>query len=165
MAQALQLAREGKTPDIADPRATEDALAAVAFVRANAKRWGVDPSRVGMMGFSAGAITSINAALAATAAARPAFIAPIYPPMRPLTVAADAPPMFTAIAIDVELFGEQGFGLVESWHHAKRPVELHAYEKGGHGFGLGRPGTTTQLMLDEFIAWLESRGIAPPRKL
>ena len=33
------------------------------------------------------------------------------------------------------------------------------YERGDHGFGLGRQGTTTTLMFDEFVAWLESRGL------
>jgi acetyl esterase/lipase len=77
--------------------------------------------------------------------------------MKPVTVPADAPPMFAAIAIDDEMFGRQGFALVESWHKANRPVELHAYERGGHGFGLGRPGTTTVELLDQFTAWLKLR--------
>jgi len=157
-AEIMRLAPTGQmAPDAVEPRATDDALAAIKFVRANAKRWGVDPSRVGMMGFSAGAMTTINASLAENAADRPAFAAAIYPPMRPVTVPVDAPPLFAAIAIDDEMFGQQGFALVESWHRAKRPVELHAYERGGHGFGVGRPGTTTALMLDEFMAWLQLR--------
>jgi acetyl esterase/lipase len=162
-AEIMRLAATGEmVPDAKEPRATEDALAALKLVRANAKRWGVDPSRVGMMGFSAGAMTALNASLAANAADRPAFAALIYPPMKPVEVPADAPPMFAAIAIDDEMFGRQGFALVESWHKANRPVELHAYERGGHGFGVGRPGTTTVLMLDEFMAWLQLRNSVPP---
>jgi hypothetical protein len=37
-------------------------------------------------------------------------------------------------------------------------VELHAYQRGSHGFGLGIPGTTTTLMIDEFTAWLAMQG-------
>ena len=41
---------------------------------------------------------------------------------------------------------------------AAQPVEFHAYQKGGHGFGTGRPGTTTPLMLDQFRLWIETNG-------
>jgi acetyl esterase/lipase len=165
MGEILRLVPEGRMPDIKEPHATEDALAALRMVRGNAKKWGVDPARVGMIGFSAGAMTALNAGLAPNAADRPAFIAPIYPPMLPVSVPADAPPMFAAIAMDDELFGKQGLGLIESWRHAGRPVEFHAYERGGHGFGLGRPGTTTTLLLEEFTAWLKARGVVPAHKV
>ena len=66
---------------------------------------------------------------------------------------------FAAIALDDGLFGRQGFGIVESWQKARRPVEFHAYEKGEHGYGLGRPGTTTAGMMDQFVAWLDARGL------
>lgn len=164
-ATIMRLAPTGEMADITEPRATADALAAIKLVRANSRKWGVDPKRVGMIGFSAGAMTSLNAALAPNAADRPAFVGLVYPPMKPVTVPADAPPMFAAIAIDDEMFGRQGFSLVESWHKANRPVELHAYERGGHGFGLGRPGTTTVMVLDQFMAWLkmQSTPAPPPR--
>ena len=153
-----------RMPEIKEPRATEDALTAVRYVREHAGKFGVDPQRIGMIGFSAGAMTALNAGLSPDAAARPAFIAPIYPPMLAVDVPRDAPPMFVAIALDDELFGQQGFGLIESWHRAGRPVELHAYERGGHGFGLGKPGTTSTLMLDEFMAWLKTRGLPQSRR-
>jgi len=66
--------------------------------------------------------------------------------------------MFAAIAFDDEFFPTQGFPIVEAWHKAGRSVELHAYGKGGHGFGLGRPGPTTSLVLEEFISWLGMEG-------
>jgi dienelactone hydrolase len=94
MEQMARSAKEGKAPPIQEPRATEDALAALKLVRSRAGEWGIDPSRVGMMGFSAGAMTTLNAGLTKDAADRPAFIAPIYGPMLPLDVPADAPPMF-----------------------------------------------------------------------
>ena len=52
--------------------------------------------------------------------------------------------------------------MVEAWHKAKVPVELHAYEQGSHGFGLGWPGTTTTLVIDEFTAWLSMHGFLKP---
>lgn len=159
MDEVFRLIPENRMPDIKEPRATEDALTAIKYVRDHAGQYGVDPHRVGMIGFSAGAMTALQAAVAPDAAARPDFIAPIYPPMLAMQVPPDAPPMFVAMALDDELFGKQGLGLVESWHKAGLPVELHAYERGGHGFSLGKPGTTTTLMLDEFFAWLTARGV------
>jgi acetyl esterase/lipase len=149
----------GHPPDLKEPRATADALQALKLVRAGAARWGVDPARVGMIGFSAGAMTTLRAVLDAASGERPAFIGYVYGPMAAVDVPADAPPMFAALALDDGLFGRQGFGIVEAWHKADRPVELHAYEKGDHGFGMGRKGTTTTLLMDEFRAWLDARGL------
>jgi acetyl esterase/lipase len=157
-------ASAGRPPEITDPLAPQDALAALKLVRRDAARWHVDPARVGMIGFSAGAITALQAALAPDGG--PAFFGYIYGPMLRVVVPAQAPPMFAAYALDDGLFGRQGFGIVESWHAAQRPVELHAYEggdhayeRGDHGFGVGKTGTTSTLMLEEFTAWLESRGL------
>lgn len=145
--------------DPTEPRATQDAQAALEMVRERAAEWGIDPQRVGMIGFSAGARAAMNA-VTGPAGARPAFFGYIYGPMAaPPSVAADAPPMFAAIALDDGLRGRDGLGLVEAWHAADRPVELHAYEQGGHGFGTGRAGTTSTGMLDQFILWLRSRGL------
>lgn len=159
MQQVLSAPPAGPLPDIKEPRATEDALAALRYVRQNAAKWNVDPHRVGMMGFSAGAMTTMNAVLEGSSTDRPAFIGYIYGPMLPVTVPPDAPPMFAAIAMDDELFSQQGFGVIESWRKAGRPVEFHAYERGNHGFGAGWPGTTTVLLIDEFVAWLNDRGL------
>ena len=75
--------------------------------------------------------------------AKPAFLGEIYGSMAPVTVPADAPPLFVALAADDPLFGNSGFGLVESWRAAKRPVEFHLYEQGGHGFGMYKKPTTS----------------------
>ncbi|PTS91002.1 esterase [Sphingomonas sp. HMWF008] len=141
------------------PPAVEDATSALKLVRAGATTWRIDPARVGVIGFSAGAMASRGVVLSPDAAARPAFFGYIYGPMDTVTVPADAPPMFAALAMDDPLFGGRGFGIVDAWHKAGRPVELHAYEKGGHGFGAGKPGTTTTQLLPEFVAWLEARGL------
>lgn len=153
------VARGGAVADISEPRAAIDALQAIKLVREGAAHYRIDPAKVGMIGFSAGAITALQAVLTGKEAARPAFFGYIYGPMVTVPVPANAPPMFAALALDDPLFGRQGFGIVESWHKAGVPVELHAYERGDHGFGTGRKGTTTTLMLDEFRLWLASRGL------
>ncbi len=141
------------------PEASEDALTALRLVRTSAAKWGVDPRRVGLLGFSAGADAAMRATLAAPAAERPAFLGYVYGP-RAAPPPADAPPLFVALAMDDPLLGDQGIEVAQAWRRAGRPVELHAYEAGGHGFGVGKPGTTSTLLLDEFNAWLASRGLS-----
>jgi acetyl esterase/lipase len=146
-------------PAISEPRATLDALAALKMVRAGAAKWHVDPARVGMIGFSAGAMTTMNAALEGKGADRPNFIGYIYGPLLTRDVPADAPPMFAAIANDDSLFGHHAYSIIEAWRTAHVPVEFHAYERGDHGFGMGKPGTTTTLLMPEFYAWMQMRGL------
>lgn len=144
-------------------KAPDDARAALAMVRAGATKWKIDPARVGMIGFSAGAMTVRRVAIDSAAAERPAFIGYIYGPQDAETVPADAPPLFNAIALDDSLFPSKGFPIAKAWMAAKRPVEIHGYQAGNHGFGLGVPGMTTSLMLDQFVAWLDMAGFLKPK--
>lgn len=61
------------------PDALDDLQQALACVRNRAEEWGIDPSRVGAMGFSAGGHLVMSAAELLPAVCRPAFVAPIYP--------------------------------------------------------------------------------------
>jgi acetyl esterase/lipase len=147
------------------PEPLADAQAAVRMVRARAKEWHIDPARVGFVGFSAGAMTTISVGLAPELDARPNFIAPIYPPMMARDVSADAPPMFLAIALDDPLFATgKSLGLIDSWRTAKRPVEAHLYEKGSHGFGMSNRSEGSALWIDEFYAWMKDRGVIKLKK-
>jgi acetyl esterase/lipase len=130
-----------------------DAEAAYAMIIKNASMWGVDTQRIGMIGFSAGAGLTMHATLNSKTM-KLAFIGPIYGGMGPVKVPADAPPMFNVIASDDFLFNSQ-FGVIDSWFKAKRPVEFHLYQNGGHGFGLGNPNRTSNKWFDAFIHWLE----------
>ena len=131
----------------------EDAEAAYAMIVKNATTWGIDTKRIGMIGFSAGAGLTMHATLNSKTM-KLAFIGPIYGGMGPVKVPADAPPMFNVIASDDFLFNSQ-FGVIDSWFKAKRPVEFHLYQNGGHGFGLGNPNRTSNKWFDAFIHWLE----------
>jgi acetyl esterase/lipase len=144
--------------------APADARAAIAMVRANAARWKIDPTRVGIIGFSAGAMTSRRVAIDAPAAEKPSFVGYIYGPQDAEAVTADAPPLFNAIALDDGLFPNKGFPIAQAWLAAKRPVEVHGYQTGGHGFGLGPIGATNALMLEQFVAWLRMQGFLTPKK-
>jgi len=136
----------------------EDARAAFALVRGRAAEWGIDPDRVGMVGFSAGAMLTLATTLAG-GDARPAFIGNIYGPLAPVQVPADAPPLFVALAADDGLFANSGFDLIENWRAAGRPVEFHLYEQGGHGFGMYPKETTSTGWFDAFTAWMRMHGL------
>ena len=131
----------------------EDAEAAYAMIVKNAATWGLDTKRIGMIGFSAGAGLTMHATLYSKTM-KLAFIGPIYGGMGPVKVPADAPPMFNVIASDDFLFNSQ-FGVIDSWFKAKRPVEFHLYQNGGHGFGLGNPNRTSNKWFDAFMHWLD----------
>jgi len=151
-----QAAIAGLAPQIADSRA------AFALVRQRAAEWHVDPDRIGMIGFSAGAMLTLATTLSGQDA-KPAFIGLIYGPLSPVTVPADAPPVFVALAADDPLFANSGFGLIESWRAAKRPVEFHFYERGGHGFGMYQKTTTSTGWFDAYARWLGMHGLLKPK--
>jgi acetyl esterase/lipase len=130
-----------------------DAEAAYALIVKRAREWGVDTSRIGMIGFSAGAMLTMHSTLNSKTM-KLAFIGPIYGAMGAVEVPKNAPPMFNAIASDDFLFRGQ-FGVVDSWFKAGIPVEFHLYQNGGHGFGLGNPDRTSNKWFDAFIHWLD----------
>ena len=134
-----------------------DARAAFALVRKRAAEWKVDPNRVGMVGFSAGAMLTMATTVAGVDA-KPAFIGNIYGPLSAMTIPADAPPLFVALAADDPLFGNIDYGLVNAWRTAKRPVEFHLYEQGGHGFGMYPKETTSTGWFDAFVSWMTMHG-------
>ncbi len=144
------------------PAQLADSRAAFALVRARAGEWGVDPDRIGMIGFSAGAMLTM-ATYVGVEDARPAFLGNIYGPMAAMPVPADAPPMFVALAADDPLFAGGGFGIVESWRNAGRPVEFHLYEQGGHGFGMYQKTTTSNGWFPAFADWLWMHGFLTRR--
>lgn len=139
-----------------------DAEAAFALIRTNAEKWHVDPDRIGMIGFSAGAMLTMATALKGDGEAKPAFIGNIYGPLSAVDVPADAPPLFAAIAADDPLF-RIDFGLIESWRKADRPVEFHYYERGGHGFGMYPKETTSTGWFDAYLKWLAMHGYLKPK--
>lgn len=134
-----------------------DARAAFALVRSRSKEWKIDTDRIGMVGFSAGAMLTLSTALHGQDA-KPAFIANIYGPLSAVNAPADAPPLFIALAADDPFFANAGYGLIDSWKSAKRPVEFHLYEQGGHGFGMYPKTTTSTGWFDSFSRWLAMHG-------
>lgn len=139
-----------------------DARAAFAMIRRRAPEWRIDADRIGMVGFSAGAMLTMATALNGQDA-KPAFIGNIYGPLGAMTPPTDAPPLFVALAADDPLLGNTGYGLIDSWRTAKRPVEFHLYEQGGHGFGMYQKKTTSTGWFGAFSRWLGMHGYLKPK--
>lgn len=154
----VKVGQPGSTLDMGTQAASADAILAIRYLRDHASAFGIDPQRVGMVGFSAGAMTTLNVSVGPDRSALPNFAAIIYGPMYPVAVPKDAPPAFFAVANDDPLFGHSA-GLDESWQAAGRPVEAHRYEHGGHGFAGGNKGTTSDHWFDELCWWLADRGL------
>jgi dienelactone hydrolase len=106
----------------------EDARAAFALIRRRAAEWRVDPSRIGMVGFSAGAMLTLTTALAGQDA-KPAFIGDIYGPVGTMTVPADAPPLFVAVAADFYTPDGEAWRVVYPAKSGKKPVKIRLGER------------------------------------
>ena len=133
----------------------EDALRGLLpWIRRRAAEWHVDPNRIRAVGF-AGAMLTLTTALAGQSAKPGSTSSDIYGPVNAMTVPADAPPLFVAVAADDPFFGNGETGINKSWIAAKRPVEFHLYEQGGHGFGMYPKTTTSTGWFEEFVRWLD----------
>ena len=140
--------------------AADDGRRAMALVRERAGEWGVDPARVGLIGFSAGAFLVVDVAMKPEAPP-PAFVAAVYGgETRGQPVPPDAPPLFTTIAHDDRLLFHMVEGLYLDWSAADRSAELHIFARGLHGFGMIRQGLPSDRWIDLFEAWLGDLGFA-----
>ena len=140
------------------PMITDDGCQAVRLVRSRAAEWGLNPARIGMMGFSAGGFVTLSTALHYDAASRPDFAAPIYSaPPREAPVPADAPPLFLLCAADDDMASAVSTQYYAAWRAAGRPVELHIYAQGGHGFGMRTEGLPSDTWIERFVEWLKAQ--------
>lgn len=142
-----------------------DGIQALRVVRQHAAEWGVSPDRVGMLGFSAGAMVASGALLQDDSAARPSFAALIYggPFGVVPRIPAALPPIFMAWAQDDPV----ARAAIVRFHGAlvaagDRP-EVHVYSAGGHGFGMKHQGTTSDHWIDAFYYWLQAQGLTRRR--
>ncbi len=140
--------------------AADDGRRAVAIIRERSKQWDIDPAKVGMIGFSAGAFLVVDVAVDPRAAPL-AFVASIYGGEtlgRP--VPADAPPLFTVMAQDDVLVYRLVEGLYADWTDAERSAEMHIYRRGNHSFGMVKQGSPSDRWINLFHEWLADQGLA-----
>jgi acetyl esterase/lipase len=145
-----RLPREANSPYTLE-HVRQDAYRAMRLVRSNAKAWGIDPNRVGLLGFSAGGELAAMIAYAPgdgdTKAAdpvdrlngKPSFQMLVYPGGKlPDVIPPDAPPTFLLVASDDEYGCDQTtLELFTKLHAAKVRVEAHFLAQGKHAFNMG----------------------------
>ncbi len=141
-----------------------DGIQALKVVRRRAGEWGISAEKVGIIGFSAGAMVASGALLQPSAAERPDFAAMIYGGPFGVTpkIPAGLPPIFLAWAKDdpIAMGTETRFrdALVAA---GNRPA-VQIYSSGGHGFGTRKHGTASDKWMDDFARWLRGVDGAPP---
>src|SRR4051812_46555684 len=104
-----------------------DANAAFALVRSNAAKWHVDPDRIGMMGFSAGAALTMATTLNSHEA-KPAFIGNIYGGLGAVEVPPDAPPLFAAVGPRGPPPRAPSLRPYRKTAQGTRPLRVHLYQ-------------------------------------
>ncbi len=138
--------------------AMADGLAAVGYVRQHAAEFGLNPKRIGIMGFSAGGTVAASVMYNYTPQNRPDFVAPIYLQYEwaiKKAVPADAPPAFILAATDDQLgLAPHSVQLYTDWTKASKPAELHLYANGGHGFGMRKNNLPSDHWIELFDTWL-----------
>lgn len=162
-----RLAREQNSPYDLETHVRQDAYRAVRLVRSRAARWGVDPARIGMLGFSAGgevvaliAYADGKGDPAATdpidrANGKPDFQMLVYPgPLYiPATVPSNAPPAFVLAANDDPCCSGSVVDLLTRYRKAQVPIEVHMYSQGSHAFNMGN-----RSQLKSIQAWPQRMG-------
>jgi acetyl esterase/lipase len=160
--------------------AVQDAHRAVRYVRSRAREWRINENAVGIGGFSAGGHLAVHMAAQLARAEswtpdevdrlskRPDFLMLIYPGVNlPDGAVVDAtfPPAFIAVAGDDNLTTAAScMQFTARLQGLKVPVELHVYQSGGHGFGIGTPQCHCASWLDLFRNWLTARELLAERR-
>ena len=165
--------------------ALQDAQRAFGIVRSHATEWHIDPQRIGVLGFSAGA--HLAAALsthfdqrlydpsdaADQLSCRPDFAVIIYPgylalaeqnfaPNPEIHVTEKTPPSFIVQAEDDGVHVENSTVYFLALKNAKVPAEMHLYAQGGHGYGLRRTALPVTAWPQLVETWLHTIQVLPP---
>ena len=161
--------------------ALQDAQRAVGIVRARAAEWKIDPKKVGVLGFSAGAHLAAAVSThyatrlyphvdaADEVSCRPSFAVVVYPgylaieekgmefnPDIPVTK--ETPPTFLVQAEDDTVHVENAVEYFLALKRAGVPTELHVYAEGGHGYGLRRTKLPVTAWPDLVDVWMKTIG-------
>ncbi|MHC4876139.1 MAG: alpha/beta hydrolase [Planctomycetota bacterium] len=162
----------------------QDAQRAIRLMRHNADDWGVDPGRVGILGFSAGGHLTVMTGThwdkpayprvddADDLSCRPDFMCPIYCAYLGnnyndkvaelgslVRLTKETPPTFLAVTWDDSMRGAQSALLFAELRKLKVPAEVHVYSKGGHGYGIRESENPVSTWHHRLGDWLKSRGL------
>jgi acetyl esterase/lipase len=157
-----------------------DAQRALSLIRAHAKDWGVDPKRVGVLGFSAGGHLAAwllcegnrraqgYPTVADEPSCRPDFGILIYPAYlssaerereQPIIRTEEKPgPVFFVHAADDKLGPENSIEFFLALKKAGVPGELHVFQQGGHGFGMLKQGKPVNDWPARCAEWMRTQG-------
>jgi endo-1,4-beta-xylanase len=168
-----RLARETGSRYKVERESLADLQRAIRVIRSRSAAWGIDPARIGVIGFSAGgelvalAASHFDAGAAGSGdlverqSSRPNFQALLYPAIpRGLNFSLESPPAFLLAGAEDQPSISQGLAeLYLAMRRAGAHAELHIYEGVGHGFGLraGNLGAAAAWP-QRFLEWLDQEG-------
>lgn len=157
----------------------QDAQRAMSLARSNAEGWGIDPERIGILGFSAGGHLSAAASTnfktrqyeprddADKISCRPDFTVLVYPAymlegeklVAELPVDAETPPAFMVHAGDDKHLAEGSVAYYLALRKHDVSGELHVFPGGGHGFGMLPSAHPVSAWPQQCAAWMRATGI------
>ena len=181
--------RPGQPEPLPAPGPLLDAQRAVSLVQSRAAEWGIDPNRIGILGFSAGGHLAVATATHFDQRAyepideidkiscRPDFAVAVYPGylieqhpagveinkdvLAPyIRIPTETPPVFLVHASDDTMAGaENSVVMYLALKRANVATELHVYAHGGHGFGVRKGSLPYSTWTDRCVAWLQNQGM------
>lgn len=155
--------------------ALQDAQRALALIRSRASEWGIDPHRLGVMGFSAGGHLAASVAASAGEKSYPAidevdresskadFAVLIYPAfltdkngvlVEPFSAPTSFPPTFIAVTQDDKQCRPGCLALYDALSRAGVPADLHTFAQGGHAWGLRQKTLPVKVWPELCADWL-----------
>jgi acetyl esterase/lipase len=168
--------RAGQSPE--NLAALQDGQRAMCLARSHAEKWGYDPNRLGMLGFSAGAHLTASVSCfdkryydhvddADKATCKPNFAVLIYPggllkdgKLKPeFTIGKNSPPAFLAMSTDDPVNPENCIEYYRALKKANVPAEMHLYATGGHGYGINKVPHDCASWPDRCAEWMTVRGL------
>jgi acetyl esterase/lipase len=139
-------------------KVVDDVTTALRIIRSRSDEWGVDPQRVGAIGFSAGSY-ALTWAFSRQRDELPDSVACIYGGHLSAAELPDTPPpLFAALSARDAMCATDALTVINAWREKGASVEAHLYDDDAHGFGLHPHGRPTDAWTAHYAEWLESIG-------